>query len=135
MKHRIPVTDFADALRPISYVLEIQADTADQAYTIAGPIDDTAQDKLPPGVRVVCMKFEEVLPFLRQGHSARRRSWSPDIVIRTAKFDRLILCERSFQDPSTPHQIIDDWGIGESLGVDIMSDNWELAATPPPRVP
>lgn len=66
------------------------------------------------------MKFEEVLPKLRRGATARRAPWMPDRIVDIAEDGHVVL--------STP---ADNFYLTRE---DVLANDWEIVKEPPLRV-
>ncbi len=128
---RILISDVKNPFNPIAMVLGVSAETAAKAHEVARGIEDPINGAVPNGVRKLGLRFEEVLPLMRQGHPVRRAAWPATSVLQMHTTQlRIDMYERNVRDPYIRYEYVAKWGEEAHVDRDILTDDWGLVSNP-----
>jgi len=126
--YRVPISDTSDDKHPRVRTLLIEAESQEGAYTIASELVDPFSPT--PGILMIGCRFEEVLPYLREGFSLRRDHWPiTEVMLKHPHVgNRLDLYMRN---PDHPHHRVQYKESATLDGSDLLSEDWSVCARPP----
>lgn len=127
---RIPLSNIENPLKPLVRVLEIVARNYEDACEKAQAVENPYAPSTTQGIRVLPCRFEEALPFLRQGFGIRRETWNLiEVMFRHPHVgSRLDIYMRN---PDQPHFRVQFQRSADLDGNDIMGEDWSVCPKPP----